>query len=111
MTPLTLSALLRKKRAALRMPFKNGSHVRKLREGKQRGRWSGPAGTTPQLLVMIGYFFFEDFLLLLLAFFEDLPPFLDAAILLTTFHAVRDLAVALLGRSCRIASGSLIAWD
>lgn len=43
-----------------------------------------------------GYFFFEDFLLLLplLFFDEDLEDFFEA-ISLTTFHAVRDLPVAL----------------
>jgi len=40
--------------------------------------------------------FFVDFLLLLADFFdvEALDDFFDAAILLTTFHAVRDLPVA-----------------
>jgi hypothetical protein len=69
---------------------------------KSRGRWSGPAVRLPNVSVMIGYFFFEDFLLLP-PFFEDFPPFLDAAIVLTTFHAVRDLPVALLGITRRIA--------
>jgi hypothetical protein len=39
-------------------------------------------------MVMSGYFFFEDFLAAFLA------AFFFAAILLTTFHAVRDLPVA-----------------
>ena len=42
---------------------------------------------------MIAYFFFDDFLLL--DFFEDLDADFLAAIVLTTFHAVRDLPVAL----------------
>jgi len=43
-------------------------------------------------MVMSGYFFFDDFLAPpFLA--PPLPPFF-AAILLTTFHAVRDLTVA-----------------
>jgi hypothetical protein len=43
-------------------------------------------------MVMSGYFFFADFLAPpFLA--PPLPPFF-AAILLTTFHAVRDLTVA-----------------
>jgi hypothetical protein len=41
-------------------------------------------------MVMTSYFFFEDFLLLFLA-----AAFFFAAIELTTFHAVRDLTVAL----------------
>ncbi|HET7435858.1 MAG TPA: hypothetical protein VFN10_14215 [Thermoanaerobaculia bacterium] len=52
------------------------------------------------------YFFLDDFLLLLLDFFDEDPPlaaFFDAAMLLTTFHAVRDLPVALLGITRRIA--------
>ena len=52
----------------------------------------GPSSTTPQSR-LCAYFFFDDFLLL--DFFdEDLEDFFDAAILLTTFHAVRDLPVA-----------------
>jgi len=60
---------------------------------KARGRKTGPSSTTPQLsMVMSGYFFFADFLAPpFLA--PPLPPFF-AAILLTTFHAVRDLTVA-----------------
>jgi hypothetical protein len=54
------------------------------------------------------YFFFdEDFLLP--PFFEeeeDLPPFL-AAIQLTTFHAVRDLPVALTWQDSPECSGNL----
>jgi hypothetical protein len=44
----------------------------------------------------VAYFFFDDFLLLDADFFEDedLEDFFDAAIRLTTFHAVRDLPVA-----------------
>lgn len=50
------------------------------------------------------YFFFEDFLLP--PFFEALPPFL-AAIQLTTFHAVRDLPVALTWQDMSDRSGNL----
>lgn len=51
------------------------------------------------LKVMRGYFFFEPFLLLEEDFFDDEALellFFDAAMALTTFHAVRDLTVALL---------------
>jgi hypothetical protein len=43
-------------------------------------------------MVMTSYFFFEDFLLLLFL----AAAFFFAAIELTTFHAVRDLTVALI---------------
>jgi hypothetical protein len=46
---------------------------------------SGPSKTTPQSRWR--YFFFDAF------FFLD-PPFFLAAMLFTTFHAVRDLSVA-----------------
>lgn len=55
--------------------------------------------------MMVVYFFFdEDFLLP--PFFEALPPFL-AAIQLTTFHAVRDLPVALTWQDVPDRSGKL----
>ncbi len=50
---------------------------------------------------MIDYFFFAVFLLL--AFFDDLAAGFLAAIMLTTFHALRDLPVALLGITRRIS--------
>ena len=60
-----------------------------LRAKKPRDPRTGPSSTTPQLsMVMSGYFFFVDF------FVAFLAGFFFAAILLTTFHAVRDLPVA-----------------
>jgi hypothetical protein len=57
--------------------------------------------------MMVVYFFFdEDFDLLPPFFDEDLPPFL-AAIQLTTFHAVRDLPVALTWQDVPDRSGKL----
>jgi len=53
-------------------------------------------------MVMI-YLFFDDFLP------PFLPPFFLAAIKLTTFHAVRDLLVALSWQKRRIAPASLVA--
>lgn len=66
------------------------------REHKKTGPDFGPRSTTPQFIRGDeAYFFFEDFLLLLDFFDEDLAAdFFDAAILFTTFHAVRDLPVA-----------------
>ena len=62
----------------------------------------GPSKTTPQILVM-SYLFFEDFLP------PFLPPFFLAAIELTTFHAVRDLPVALTWQKAPDGSGKLVA--
>jgi hypothetical protein len=57
--------------------------------------------------MMVIYFFFdEDFLLPPFFDEEDLPPFL-AAIQLTTFHAVRDLPVALTWQDSPDRSGNL----
>ena len=50
------------------------------------------------------YFFLAVFVVFFAAFFAG---FL-AAIVLTTFHAVRDLPVALLGITRRILSGKLV---
>jgi hypothetical protein len=55
-------------------------------------RWAGirrPIETTPQKSIGIAYFFFDDFFAAFLA-----GAFFLAAIMLTTFHAVRDLPVA-----------------
>jgi len=48
------------------------------------------------------YFFFD-------AFFFLEPPFFLAAMLLTTFHAVRDLPVAHVGITCRIRSDKFLS--
>jgi hypothetical protein len=47
----------------------------------------------PSFCVVMTYLFFEDF------FPPFLPPFFLAAMLFTTFHAVRDLPVALTWQS------------
>jgi hypothetical protein len=59
--------------------------------GKQRRRAGirRPFETTPQKSIGIAYFFFADFFAAFLA-----GAFFLAAIMLTTFHAVRDLPVA-----------------
>jgi hypothetical protein len=63
------------------------------------------------LKVMRGYFFFEPFLLLLEEdFFDDEALellFFDAAMALTTFHAVRDLPVALSWHNAPDCSGKI----
>jgi hypothetical protein len=49
-------------------------------------------------------------LLLLPPFLEDLEDFFEAAILLTTFHAVRDLPVAPTWQKTPDFSGKLDDW-
>ena len=62
---------------------------------------AGPARTNFKVSVMKAYFFFAVFFVA--AFFA---AFFLAAIMLTTFHAVRDLPVALLGITRRITPAS-----
>ena len=73
---------------------------------KSEGTVAGPLEyDSPKSMMVIYFFFDEDFLLP--PFFdddEDLPPFL-AAIQLTTFHAVRDLPVALTWQDMSDRSG------
>jgi hypothetical protein len=76
--------LTRKKKRGFPEPQKNTAPVSRRRE------YDSPKS-------MFGAYlpFFVDFLLLLADFFDEaLDDFFDAAILLTTFHAVRDLPVA-----------------
>jgi hypothetical protein len=60
--------------------------VRALQPKTKRGRCAASQSTTPQSRWR--YFFFD-------AFFDFFAAFFLVAIMLTTFHAVRDLTVAL----------------
>jgi hypothetical protein len=59
---------------------------------KKRGH-TAPPGTTPHSFNCLNYFFF-DFALLVDFAFDFAAGFFAVAIVLTTFHAVRDLTVA-----------------